>query len=252
MTAHTAEVSLTKSTYSVDELSQIDLSLIPKHIAIIMDGNRRWAKENGLPLMMGHWEGAETLTDVLKGAAELGVKTVTVYAFSTENWARPQEEIEYIMDLFELYLIRKKESMVQDGVRLAAIGDLSKMPAKVLRAFEETRKATEHGEKINLVLALNYGGRDEIRRAVVKILEEKLPPDQITEKCIANHLDTTPYGDPELLIRTSGEMRLSNFLLWQISYSEIFSTKVLWPDFSPKELLEAIKAYQSRSRRLGG
>jgi undecaprenyl diphosphate synthase len=252
MTAHTLDTSEMKSIYSASELSQIKAYAIPKHIAIIMDGNRRWAKQNDLPPMMGHWEGAETLTEVLRGAAEIGIKTITVYAFSTENWGRPESEIEYLMELYELYLMRKKEIMIRDGVRLDAIGDMSRMPEKVRNAFQETKKATAHCERINLVLALNYGGRDEIRRAMVKILEEKLSPDQITEECIASHLDTARYGDPDLLIRTSGELRVSNFLLWQISYAEIFSTKVLWPDFSSNELLEAVLAFQRRSRRLGG
>ncbi len=252
MTAYTLEDPDSKSIYSSDEISRIDPMNIPKHIAIIMDGNRRWAKQNGLPPMMGHWEGAETLSEVLRGASELGVKTLTVYSFSTENWGRPDKEVEELMNIFELYLMRKKEGMVRDGVRLEAIGDLSKLPARVLNAFYQTKKATEHCNRIRLVLALNYGGRDEIRRAVVKIVEEKIGVDQITEDCIASHLDTNRYGDPDLLIRTSGEMRVSNFLLWQISYAEIFSTKVLWPDFSSKELLEAVLAFQSRSRRLGG
>lgn len=252
MTAHTLESPETKSIYSAEEISSVDPFSVPKHIAIIMDGNRRWAKQNGLPPMMGHWEGAETLTDVLRGASELGVKTLTVYAFSTENWGRSESEVEDLMNIFELYLMRKKEVMVRDGVRLDAIGDLSRLPQRVLDAFHQTKKATEHCDRINLVLALNYGGRDEIRRAVVKIVEEKIAPDQITEECIGNHLDTNRYGDPELLIRTSGEMRVSNFLLWQISYAEIFSTKVLWPDFSSKELLQAMIAFQNRCRRLGG
>lgn len=251
MTAHTLELLEPKSIYSSEELSCIDLLKIPKHIAIIMDGNRRWAKQKGLLPMMGHLEGAETLTDVLKGAAEIGVKTLTVYTFSTETWRRPKGEVEDLMNIFELYLMRKKELMVRDGVRLNAIGDLSRLPERVLSAFYQTRKATEHCDRINLVLALNYGGRDEIRRAVVKILEEKIDPDQITEECIARRLDTSPYGDPELLIRTSGELRVSNFLLWQISYAEIFSTQILWPDFSSKELLKAIFAFQARNRRLG-
>lgn len=246
------DTSDTKAMYSVEELSQIDSSRIPKHIAIIMDGNRRWAKQNGLPSMMGHWEGAETLTDILKCASEIGIKTLTVYAFSTENWARPAEEVEDLMNIFELYLMRKKEHMLRDGVRLDAIGDLSRLPERVLAALYQTKKATEHCDRINLVLALNYGGRDEIRRAVVKILEEKMTPDQITEESIAKHLDTNRFGDPDLLIRTSGEMRVSNFLLWQISYAEIFSTQVLWPNFSPKELFDAVIAYQTRNRRLGG
>lgn len=252
MSAHTVETPDTKIVYSAEDLSRIDPSRVPSHIAIIMDGNRRWAKQKGLPPMMGHWEGAETLTDVIKGASELGIKTLTVYAFSTENWGRPQGEVEDLMNIFELYLVRKKEHMLRDGVRLNAIGDLSRMPEKVLNAFNQTKKATENCDRINLVLALNYGGRDEIRRAIVKILEEKISPDQITEECIGRYLDTDRYGDPDLLIRTSGEMRVSNFLLWQISYAEIFSTEVLWPDFSPKELLEAVLVYQKRSRRVGG
>jgi undecaprenyl diphosphate synthase len=252
MSAHTVETPDTKIVYSAEELSRIDPLRVPNHIAIIMDGNRRWAKQKGLPPMMGHWEGAETLTDVIKGATELGIKTLTVYAFSTENWGRPQNEVEDLMNIFELYLMRKKEHMLRDGVRLDAIGDLSRMPERVLNAFNQTKKATEHCDRINLVLALNYGGRDEIRRAVVKILEEKISPDQITEECIGKYLDTNRFGDPDLLIRTSGEMRVSNFLLWQISYAEIFSTEVLWPDFSQKELLEAVCAFQKRSRRVGG
>ena len=257
MSAHTLDLALTSTeatasaVYSAEELSKIDLLNIPKHIAIIMDGNRRWAKQRGLPPIMGHWEGAETLTDVVKAASELGVKTLTVYAFSTENWGRSDSEVEDLMNIFELYLMRKREMMVRDGVHLDAIGDLNRFPERVLNAFYQTKKATEHCEKINLLLALNYGGRDEIRRAVVKILEEKMDSHQITEECIARHLDTFRYGDPDLLIRTSGEMRVSNFLLWQISYAEFFSTEVLWPDFSSKELLKAVEVFQVRSRRLG-
>lgn len=252
MTAHTLDTSETKAIYTPEEIAQLDPLRMPKHVAIVMDGNRRWAKQKGLPLMMGHWQGAETLTDMLHCASELGIKTLTVYSFSTENWKRPQGEVEELMNIFELNLKRKKAHMVQDGVRLDAIGDLSRLPERVLNAFHETKKATEHCDRIQLVLALNYGSRDEIRRAVVKILEEKIPPDQITEETIAKRLDTSRYGDPELLIRTSGEMRVSNFLLWQISYAEIVSTPVLWPDFSSKDLYEAVLAYQKRGRRLGG
>lgn len=252
MTATTLEAPESKTIFSNDELSLIDPNKIPKHIAIIMDGNRRWARQKNIPPMMGHWEGAETLTEVLKGAAELGVKTLTVYAFSTENWGRPSKEVEDLMNIFELYLMRKKESMVRDGVRLDAIGDLTQLPDRVGRALQETRKATENCDRINLVLALNYGGRDEIRRAVVKMMKEGIAPEEVSEELLAKHLDTVRFGDPDLLIRTSGEMRVSNFLLWQISYAEIFSTDTLWPDFSSKYLLEAIRIFQQRSRRLGG
>ncbi len=233
-----------------EAISQLDPQKIPQHIAIIMDGNRRWAKSRQLPPIMGHWEGAEVLTDIVQAASEIGVKSLTVYAFSTENWHRPDEEIEELMNLFHLYLLRKKELMVRDGIRLNAIGDLEKLPQRVQDAFEETRRATEKCNKINLILAMNYGGRDEIRRAVEKIvrMEER---QEITEELIASHLDTSPWGDPDLLIRTSGELRVSNFLLWQICYAEIYITDVMWPEFTSKELMEAIVTYQSRKRRLG-
>ena len=241
-----------KTIYSTQDLIGLDPQHVPKHIAIIMDGNRRWAKQKGLPPMMGHWEGAEVLTDIVKAASELGVKTVTVYAFSTENWARSEQEIEALMNIFELYLLRKRQFMVREGVRLDCIGDFSRLHKQVQEAFCETKRITAEGDKINLVLALNYGGRDEIRRAIAKMLEEKVNPGELTEALIAQYLDTHQWGDPELLIRTSGELRVSNFLLWQISYAEIYVTDVLWPDFSASHLLEAVLAYQKRSRRLGG
>lgn len=259
MTAHpdaALETEETKAIFSTEDLSLIDFQRCPKHVAIIMDGNRRWAKQRGLPQMMGHWEGAEVLTDIVRAASELGVKTLTVYAFSTENWNRPGSEIEALMNIFELYLIRKKELMVRDGIRLDAIGDLSRIPQAVQQALHHTKKATEHCSRINLVLALNYGSRDEIRRAILKIIQEnemrKLETHELTEEYISRYLDTRPWGDPDLLIRTSGELRVSNFLLWQISYSEIYVTDVLWPDFSSKQLLEAVLAFQDRHRRLGG
>lgn len=250
------ETEDSKAIFSAQELALIDPKKSPKHVAIIMDGNRRWAKQRGLPPMMGHWEGAETLTDIVKASSELGIKTLTVYSFSTENWTRPGTEIEALMNIFELYLIRKREHMIRDGIRLDAIGDLSRLPENVQNAFYQTKKETEHCNRINLNLALNYGSRDEIRRAILKILQEneknKLLPEEISEEFISRHLDTARWGDPELLIRTSGELRMSNFLLWQISYSELYVTDVLWPDFSPKEILEAVLVFQGRSRRHGG
>lgn len=259
MTAHSdlsLETAETKNCYTPEELAILDPQKIPKHVAIIMDGNRRWAKQHGLPPMMGHWEGAEVLTDVVRAASDLGVKTLTVYAFSTENWIRPESEIEALMNIFELYLIRKREHMIRDGIRLEGIGDLSRLPLNVRNAFEQTKKATEHCEKIRLVLALNYGGRDEIRRAFVKIIQqydrEKFHPEELTVEQISKYMDTSDWGDPDLLIRTSGELRVSNFLLWQISYAEIYASDVFWPNFSSKHLLEAVLAFQSRNRRLGG
>lgn len=244
-----------KTLFHPSDLALLDMKKCPKHIAIIMDGNRRWAKLKKMPPIMGHWEGAEVLTDIVKAAAEMGVKTLTVYAFSTENWKRTQEEIDALMNIFELYLLRKRELMVRDGIHLDAIGDLSRMPQSVQTAFLQTKQATQHCDRINLVLALNYGGRDDIRRAFIKMLREHnenpLQEGDVTESYISRHLDTHPWGDPDLLIRTSGEMRISNFLLWQISYSEIYAPDVLWPDFSPKHLLEACLAFQRRTRRYG-
>lgn len=245
-----------KTHYTSEQLSVIDPEKVPTHIAIMMDGNRRWAKQRGLPPMMGHWEGAEVLTDIVRAASELGVETLTVYAFSTENWSRPQGEVEALMNIIEMYLVRKRDQMIRDGVRLDTIGDINRLPERVQNALAQTKNATKHCEKINLVLALNYGARDEIRRAFAKILAEhdkkKISPDELTEGLIASFLDTTPWGDPDLMIRTSGELRLSNFLLWQISYAELYVTEVLWPDFTSRQLFEAVLAYQGRARRHGG
>src|SRR3989344_1365293 len=256
MTASSESKLEEKKFFTSEELSLLDPQKIPQHVAIIMDGNRRWAKQQGLPPMMGHWEGAEVLPGVVNAASDLGVKTLTVYAFSTENWTRPGSEVEALMNIFELYLSKKRNLMVRDGVKLQAIGDLVRLPERVREAYYLTKQATQKCDKINLVLAMNYGGRDEIRRVIAKILEEhdrkKITSSELTEELIASYLDTAPFGDPDLLIRTSGEFRVSNFLLWQLSYAEIYSTEVLWPDFSPKQLFEAILAFQRRTRRKGG
>ncbi len=244
------EVSVSEN-FSPDELSLLDPNNIPQHVAILMDGNRRWAKKHQLPDAMGHWQGADVLTEIVRAAADLNIKTITVYVFSTENWRRSEEEVEALMSILEWNLIRKREQMINEGVRLSSIGDLSRLPSSVQEALEGTRKATEECNRINLVLAINYGGRDEIRRAMAKILEQKISPDQLTEECIASFLDTAPFGDPDLVIRPSGEFRLSNFLLWQISYAEIYITQTLWPEFTSKNLLEAVIDFQSRKRRKG-
>jgi len=230
---------------------EIQEKAVPSHIAIIMDGCRRWAKRRGLHPTAGHWEGSETLTGIVRAAAEMGVKTLTVYSFSTENWSRSEEEIEDLMNLFEIYLTEKRDLLIKDGVRLDAIGDLDGLPERVRNALDLTRKATAHCDKINLVLAVNYGGRDEIRRALCKMIEKGVKAEDVTEELISNELDTRLYGDPDLLIRTSGEIRVSNFLIWQISYAEIYTTEVLWPDFNALMLQEAIDEYQSRVRRKG-
>jgi undecaprenyl diphosphate synthase len=249
-------MSLIAEVYTPEERTLIEGALLPKHVAIIMDGNRRWARKHELPYMAGHWKGAEVITQIVKAAAELGIKVLTVYAFSTENWGRTAEEIEALMHLYKVYLIRQREFMVEAGIKLDAIGDLSRLPADVLEALNESKLATRHCSKMELVLALNYGGRDDIRRAVVAVLEDheegKLTKQALTEQVFSSYLDTAKWQDPSLLIRTSGEQRVSNFLLWQISYSEVYISKVLWPDFNEKELLKAVVEYQQRERRLGG
>ena len=227
----------------------------PKHIAIIMDGNRRWAKQKGFPTVYGHWKGAGVVTNILRFASEFGVKVLTLYAFSTENWSRPQKEIDELMRVISFYLKRKKRSMIKESVRLETIGDLSRLPLYVQEILEQTKEATAEGSKIKLVLALNYGGRDEMKRAFVKMAGDLeggvISKQEISEDLIEKYLDTASLGDPDLFIRTSGELRLSNFLLWQMSYTEVYSTNVLWPDFSRKDLLDAIFEFQKRERRLG-
>lgn len=228
---------------------------IPYHVAIIMDGNRRWAKQKDMPSAFGHWKGAEVLTDIVKAASNLGIKILTVYAFSTENWLRNPSEVEYLMQLFENYLIQQKDSMIQEGVKLDAIGDLSKLPARLLKVFYDVKEATRNGNKIELVLALSYGGRDDILRGIKSIIDDceagKLSKDEITETVFSNYLDTKKWHDPDLLIRTSGEKRLSNFLLWQLCYTEVVITEELWPDFSSECLENAISEYRQRKRRKG-
>jgi undecaprenyl diphosphate synthase len=250
--------SLINSTINktINSFEELDLNNIPKHIAIIMDGNRRWAKKNNLPTMMGHWEGAETLTNIVKAAVEMGVKVLTVFAFSTENWSRSSKEIEMLMNFFEIYLMYQSRFLQKEGVRLEIIGDVSKLSDKLKKTLVEAKKKTAHGKKLDLVIAINYGARDEIKRAFEKMIkdydEKKISKENITEDLLSKYLDTAKWEDPELLIRTSGEKRLSNFLLWQVSYAEIFNTDVLWPDFTKKKFYEAIVEYQSRARRMGG
>lgn len=245
-----------ESIYSPKDLALLDFSKVPQHVAIIMDGNRRWAKRQGLPTMMGHWKGADVLTKTVRAASELGIKTLTVFSFSTENWGRSKEEIDALMHLFKVYLEKQRQPMVCEGVRLEAIGDLNRLPASVLKELDLTRAQTAHCKKIDLVLAINYGGRDDIRRAFVSMMGDfekgELTKEQISEQLISQYLDTARWPDPELLIRTSGERRQSNFLLWQLSYSEFYHTDVLWPDFDEHALLQAVCEIQQRQRRRGG
>ena len=242
--------------YTPQQISSLNLNHIPKHIAIIPDGNRRWAKKRFFLPELGHNAGAEIVTNVVNACRVLGVNALTIYTFSTENWQRPKAEVAMLMVLLKKYLTSQRESMIQKGIRLNTIGDLSPFSSDIKQIIQDTKDATAAGNKIDLILALNYGGRDEIRRAVHSIIDDygnnKIRKEEITEAMIGKHLDTANWKDPDLLIRTSGEQRISNFLLWQLSYTEIFTTSVLWPEFTPHHLLEAILSYQKRERRLGG
>ena len=242
--------------FTKEQIAFVTEKPIPRHVAIIPDGNRRWAKKQQFTTKEGHQEGADTIIEVVKAGKELGIKAFTFYIFSTENWTRPEDEIQSLMWLLHTYLTEQRPVLLQNEIRLKTIGDLSKIPAYVVEAIEGTVKATENCDKVDLIFAINYGGRDDLKRAFSKIAADlqtnKMTTDDISEELISSYLDTSPWCDPELLIRTSGEMRISNFLLWQISYAEVYITKTLWPDFLPHDLLDAIISYQKRERRLGG
>ena len=242
--------------YSPGDLAYIGSEKIPYHVAIIMDGNRRWAKRQGLPALVGHWKGADTLTHIVRAASELGIKVLTVYAFSKENWLRSQEETDALMDVYKTYLESQRAPMLAEGVRLRSIGDLNALPPDVLEALHQSQSLTAQCKTIDLVIALNYGGRDDIRRAFIHMMDDcekgKLLKQNVTEALIATYLDTADCPDPDLIIRTGGEKRQSNFLLWQSSYAEFYHTAVMWPDFNERELLNAICEFQKRERRFGG
>lgn len=247
---------LREPVFSEEDMLLLDRSVIPSHVAIVMDGNRRWSRRHGVPLIMGHWKGADVLMQMVQAATELGIRTLTVYALSTENWRRPQEELDGLMQLFQVYLSQERDRMQRQGVRLETIGDLSRLPAFLQEEIAESKRATADCKKIDLVLAINYGGRDDLRRAFSSIVEDiqkgKLDKQQISEHLIGQYLDTAKWPDPDLLIRTSGEMRQSNFLLWQVCYTEFDYTGTLWPDFQPHDLLASVCRWQARQRRLGG
>ncbi len=245
-----------KSYYTLEQKASLDLLRVPKHIAFIPDGNRRWAKKQQRQVAEGHREGSDNLIEIVKAGKELGVKNFTFFLFSTENWTRPQDEIDALMWLLHTYLIEQRPTFLEEGTRLCTIGDLSALPDYVNQTIDETKQITAKCTEVDLIFALNYGGRDEIKRALQSIVNEvingNIQPSQITEKLISNYLDTAVWEDPDLLIRPGGEWRISNYLLWQISYTEIFTSPVLWPDFTPYHLLEAITSFQKRERRLGG
>jgi len=230
-------------------------AIVPRHIAIIMDGNGRWAKKHHRPRTYGHAKGAKVLEQTLENCDDLGVQYLTVYAFSTENWARPLEEVQVIMGLFRKYLIESVEKCMRNNVRCFIIGDRTRLSPEIADAIYNLEEKTKNNTGITFIIAMNYGGRDELVRAFREISSEcadgTLKPEQISETLIKDHMDMKGIPDPDLLIRTSGEQRLSNFLLWELAYSEMYFTDALWPDFNKEELLKAIEVYNSRDRRYG-
>lgn len=229
---------------------------IPEHVAIIMDGNGRWAKKRLMPRNFGHKAGAKVVEQMCEDAYNLGVKYLTVYAFSTENWKRSVEEVTGIMNLLRSYLKDCIERASKNNMRVRIIGDRTALDADIVERIEELEKKTSGYDGLNFTIALNYGGRDELRRGIVKLTEDvkagRVDAGEISEATISSYLDTRDIPDPDLLIRTSGELRLSNFLIWQLAYTEFYFTDVLWPDFTVQDLIEAIRYYNGRDRRYGG
>ncbi|AMG20593.1 UDP pyrophosphate synthase [Staphylococcus saprophyticus] len=234
----------------------LDLHNIPEHVAIIMDGNGRWAKQRKLPRIKGHYQGMQTVKKITKVASDIGIKYLTLYAFSTENWTRPENEVNYIMNLPVNFLKTFLPELIENNVKVETIGFMEYLPSSTLKAIAKAKEDTKDNTGLKLIFAINYGGRAEILNSVKTIYDELtakgLTSDDITEQMIDDHLMTHAYPDPDLLIRTSGEQRISNFLIWQVSYSEFIFNEKLWPDFDKEELINCIKIYQSRQRRFGG
>lgn len=230
---------------------QIDLNRVPQHVAIIMDGNGRWAKSQGKERIFGHFNGVEAVRASLKAATKAGVKYLTLYAFSTENWNRPKEEVEALMNLLVHTIVEEIDELDKNEVRLHTIGDTDSLPDSCKIELQKGMDRTAHHSKVNLILALSYSARWEILNAVKQIVSQGIKEENINEAIISQHLTTAPFPDPELLIRTSGEKRISNFLLWQIAYAELHFTETFWPDFNEEDFYKAICDYQSRERRFG-
>lgn len=228
---------------------------IPRHLAIIMDGNGRWAEKRRLPRILGHRRGVETVQEIVKECRTLGLRYLTLYAFSSENWRRPEDEVSALMGLLSRYLQTELATMLDQGIRLNVIGETSRLPPEVRQVLQETVARTAGNREMTLTLALSYGARNELVRAARRLAEAvqagNLSPAAIDEQIFTGALDTGELPDPDLLIRTSGEMRISNFLLWQLAYTELYFTEVLWPDFSRQELNQAIREYSRRQRRFG-
>lgn len=236
-------------------IEQIDLTRVPKHVAIIMDGNGRWAKAQGYDRSVGHKAGVDSLHNTLEAASKIGIRYLTVYTFSTENWNRPKQEIDTLMNLISFAIQRETEGMVRNGVCLKVIGDFDRLPDEARKRLEQCMSDTAAGDKITMILALSYSSRWEITRMAQEVAKAaaagKLNAADIDEQYVCDHLTTAGIPDPELLIRTGGEERISNYLLWQIAYSELYFCDTYWPDFNDEELYKAIVDYQQRERRFG-
>ena len=243
------------SSSSFSNPANLDATQLPVHVAIIMDGNGRWAKKRLLNRIKGHEKGSETVRTIVRTCREIGIRYLTLYAFSTENWHRPKTEVDALMGLLRRFLQSERSEMLENNIRLRMIGQLDRLPPKVRGALQETMTATKENSAMDLILALSYGSRAEIVGMVQALAHEikrgLIQPQAITAEMVAEHLYTREIPDPDLLIRTSGEMRVSNFLLWQIAYSEIFVTPTLWPDFSKSEFLQILREFQHRERRFG-
>jgi len=234
-------------------LDEIDSRRVPVHVGVVMDGNGRWAQKRGLARTEGHAAGEEALFDTVEGALELGIRWLTVYAFSTENWKRPIDEVRYLMGFNEGILVRRRDELHERGVRIRFVGRRDwRVPRRLLRRMDEALELTAGNRTMTLTIAFNYGGRAEIVDAVRALVAAGTPADKVTEKAIRAHMYDPEMPDPDLVVRTSGEYRVSNFLLWELAYSELFFTDVLWPDFRREHLFEAVREFQRRDRRFGG
>ncbi len=224
---------------------------IPVHVAIIMDGNGRWAEARGLPRLEGHKAGTENLRQVITGCVEMGIQFLTIYAFSTENWSRPKEEVQGLLTILETYLDNELDELCREGVRICHIGRIELMPERLRKKVEHSLEVTCANTRLILNVAWNYGGRDEIVYAIQNILKDNIPVSEVDEELVSKYLFTREIPDPDLIIRTSGEMRISNFLIWQSAYSEWYVTPTLWPDFNKTEFQKAVEIYSTRERRFG-
>jgi len=236
----------------VCELQGLNASRIPRHVAIIMDGNGRWAEERGESRVFGHMHGVEAVRLSVEAAMELGVRHLTLYAFSTENWSRPKEEVEALMNLLVDTLVKEVRELGNKGVRLRTIGDIAALPENCQTQLKEAESATKQNEGLDLILALSYSSKWEMVEAIKQLIDSGISPEEGTAECVSDHLSTKGIPDPELMIRTSGEHRISNFLLWQLAYAEFHFTPTLWPDFKKESFFDAVRDFQNRERRFGG